>query len=234
MPLPAFHPPSPPAAETAPYLLVTIDGHVRRLDIKGLRKLLFAVTGTSSESQPGDWKSFAQDNELLVCSLPIVAPDFWIKGTSRWVAVALPTESEAHIYYGFLASSNGGSYTHIDVAKDSKRWLPKLPRAATLVRHILFHRPVCNGSAMIAGQDSGITATTRQTFVKTLTDKDAAVSALAVLAASFGSLAKTGNFTLSTIGESVIVLVLVMLTISVLRHFLTLPALTWAVEKLKD
>lgn len=231
MPIPVLQPPAPTAV-VAPYLMITVDGRMRRLSEDRLQRLLCEVTGASSASSSNDWVQFAQNNGLVVGTGPLVTPAYWLQGKDRWVAVSRPTKSEAHLYYGFVKSAHPLGYTHLDVAKDAKRWLPRLARAATLRRHILFHRPVVDDFAMVASHDSGISVSSRQALVKTLLDKESVIFFLAIGGASIEN-SKSG-ISMSGLIDSFKVVVFAAILVTLVRHFIILPPVTWAVEKLKD
>jgi hypothetical protein len=85
----------------------------------------------------------------------------------------------------------------------------------------------------MGGEDSGITVSVRQSFTKTLSDKESVIMSVPVLVAWLAALLKNVANPVYVLGASLVGTLIFVLVATLLRHQ-TSPAFTWAIERLKD
>lgn len=227
------HLPPKSAPATAPYLFVTIDGETRSLNSERLQSVLLRTLGATHAEPAATWEVFASRNDLLVDGLPLCDASYWVSASGRWTAVVQATEFEIQLYYGHVLNARSPSYSHIDVARDSVRLLNRLPSAIWRPSHIARTARI-SAVPMVSNSDSGIRGTHRQSFLRTLTDKDNMVSVLAICTTVFSSLFRDGLPSADSLATPLMVGAAVILTFTAIRHLFITPRFNWSADELKD
>jgi hypothetical protein len=234
-PVPALRPPQPPPNLPAPFILVTLDAAPHKLDLQALEKALVDFTSVKPSVAKGDWETFARAQQLMISDQPILSsPHFWFLSSGRWFAVQLTeAQDEAHVYFGLEAPKGAPSrHTHIDIVKESRRWLTIVTKAATPLGRWCVTPAKFGGYASVGGTDSGIYLQQRQSFLRTLWDKETA-GALSVLFLSFLThTLKNSDFKLLTLTITAVGLVVLTLAFAAIRHNFILDRFKWSVDGL--
>lgn len=235
MSLPTLRPAKPALVPTAPCVLFELDGDGRALDRQALEAYVFSLCGATTGAPLADWLAFAKSNQLVINSAPLSNPKTWATGAGRWFTVEYPTDCEAHICFGRVGGV-ASRFTHLDLMRESVRWVPRLRRKATRIREVIYLRFVpCFGGVLVGGLDTGMTLSSRQSFVKTLFSRDTALALFAVagpvLVKSFTS---TPEPSPAALLWTSLLLGIWMLGYSIFRHLLLVPGCSWGIDGLGE
>jgi hypothetical protein len=235
MPLPTLRPAKPASVATAPCVLFELDGDGRPVDRRSLERYILGLCGAQTASPSSDWVRFAQSNQLMIDSAPMCNPGTWVTGAGRWFAIEYPTQSEAHVYFGRIGGV-ASSFTHVDLMRESARWVSRFRRRATRVRESLYLRFIpCVGGALIGGLESGMILVGRPPFLKTFFSNETALALLAVavpaVTEAFTTFPSPASAELLRLA---LLLALWMLAYSIVRHWLILPGHAWRIDELGE
>ncbi|MCO4879934.1 hypothetical protein VOI32_18515 [Paraburkholderia caribensis] len=222
----------------APYLFVSITGGPEwALNKARLHAFLKSIVGANDavDEDVSEWPIFAQNQNLMAGNSPFTNPTNWFRGSHRWITATWISNWEVHLHFGF-SNVSGSALSHLELAKASKHWLPKLARKAKSWWRV----PTVAGEAMIATYETGIQIVPRQPFLKTLLGKDSVTTAAAVCVPCVGYLIKNyhPDDSFGTLGiDAICMLALIIVTTSLIaafRHFFALPRFSWSVALLQD
>lgn len=222
----------------APYLFVSITGGPDwALNKDRLHAFLKSVVGANDrpDNDIGSWPAFAQAQNLMAGNSPFTSPTTWFCGGHRWITATWISNWEVHLHFGFL-NLTGSTHSHLELAKSSKHWLPKLAQKSKL----WWRTPIIAGEVMLSSYETGIQIAPRQSFSKTLLGKDSVTTAAAVCVPCVGYLIKNypPNDSLQQLGVMALwLLAVIILTTSLIaafRHFFALPRFSWSVALLQD
>jgi len=229
---PRFTPPSPPVLQTAPFLVLVLETSRVSIDVSALTERLAKVCGVERSDE--GWEAFARDQRLTIGGRPILAqPTYWFHSESRWFAVATSeAKMEAHVYFGWVGE-RGRKYTHLNLIRDSRRWLHTLSRSATPWWLCPFWRIPCSGSAFVAGAESGICLRSKQSFLSTIWDKETLATLGTLLVAASAAVTKNGDFSAPILKTASVGVLIATLAYAAIRHLFLLPGSAWGVEGLE-
>ena len=227
-----------PTLPLAPYLLIVITTNAdSKLNRTALHAYLQEIASgeNSKEKTRQEWLDFAREQNLMAGNHPLTLPDTCFIGGKRWITARWHADWEVHIHFGFVNTPNE-KHSHINLAVDSKKWLPKM---ATRASHWYLFKPHVTGDALIVSYDTGVRITPRQSFMTTLKSKET-LTAVAAFALSGGTwfvknmnwnnldeMYKNGAMGLGIIASFT-------LAHAAFKHFFTLPNFSWSVPELKD
>ncbi|MDS0797370.1 hypothetical protein NUV26_34970 [Burkholderia pseudomultivorans] len=200
-----------------------------------LHAFLKSIVGPkdAADEDVSQWPAFARNQNLMAGNSPFTSPNAWFRGSHRWITATWITDWEVHLHFGFL-NMPGRPHSHLELAKASKDWLPKLARKA----RSWWRKPTVAGEAMLATYETGIQIVSRQPFSKTLLSKESATAAVGLLAPCAGFLIKRYNGSLRALGIDVIsmlaTIIVTAFLIAASRHFFALPRFSWSVALLQD
>ncbi|MEX3999682.1 hypothetical protein AB4Y38_12380 [Paraburkholderia sp. EG285A] len=200
-----------------------------------LHAFLKSIVGPkdAADEDVSKWPAFAQNQNLMAGNSPFTSPNAWFRGSHRWITATWINDWEVHLHFGFL-NVPGRPHSHLELAKASKRWLPKLARKA----RSWWRMPTVAGEAMLATYETGIQIVPRQPFSKTLLGKDSVTTALGLCAPCVSYLVKNYNGSLRALGiDAIWMLAIIIATTSLIatfRHFFALPRFSWSVALLQD
>lgn len=235
-PLPSFRPPPLPTIVPAPFILVTLHAQHFELDRAGLEKELENLTGSTISTDVAIWKIFTEENLLTVEGWAMLAkPTGWIAGAGKWFAfVFTGAKGEVHIYSGWSApDGQAPSHSHLELIRDSSNWMHRIVNAGTPKWRRRIWPITCGGSASLAGREAGMRVVSRQSFLRSVTDKDAATAFGVLLLTIVGMLAKGGDFSLKAVLVGILALLGLSLLHTSVRHFLVLDRYRWTIDGLE-